>query len=584
MSVTDSKFTMPAANVTVSAEFAELTPYTVFYNRADNSNIPVKCKLDGVEYDMVKNASLGNIQCWALLIPAADGKANFSLSFSTDGGSTWSSAVNKTPQTEIPSNLAAGDSDVIKGDTKALILALSKGTESISSKIDFYLVTGNTESITVTNPTREYYTFKGWEYIDSQRNVKTIDAGSSTTTIPVSGQIEVTTILSALWERNQCTVTFEADSATWSTQTVSSGQQTPKPDDPTKAGYAFAGWVVAKAATEKVNGKETRLAVGSSFDFSNTLIINDLTLKATWKHVHSYAYFQIDDPKYQSSLAAYQDYKAYVHVRACANCNSCTLEAHSYDSSGKCVCGAVKPPEPAVLATYIDGQLTSTTKTYKGVEVTIDAPEIKDDKSFVKWQYKSIDGGTTYDLTTDPYASFILPANLAVNAVYEKWTTPQIFLSAYPQGGNLVFSMKYTVPDDWTIADAYIISGNNYDLRYMDVNVFGPCDVRFAYKKGNAIDALGKDTLRNKMFSGEAVNISGYSDVTITRPSVLGKNGNANVAYSADAINRDNGEFYYYAMGCLLCKDAGGETRVVLTDPISATKNSPLNGTNTLSN
>ena len=118
----------------------------------------------------------------------------------------------------------------------------------------------------------------------------------------------------------------------------------------------------------------------------------------------------------------------------------------------------------------------------------------------------------------------------------------------------------------------------------MDVNVFGPCDVRFAYKKGNAIDALGKDTLRNKMFSGEAVNISGYSDVTITRPSVLGKNGNANVAYSADAINRDNGEFYYYAMGCLLCKDANGETRVVLTDPISATKNNPLNGTNTLSN
>lgn len=576
--VTDNQFTMPASNVTVSAEFAALTPYTVFY-KTDDGVESVKCKIDGVEYAMTRNASLGGVACWAARLSGADGKSSFSLSFSTDNGSTWSVAASMTPTTDIPNNLNNDGSVVIKGDANALILALSKGTENISenaednAKLDFYLVTGNTTSISVPNPARAGYTFKGWEYnkyASGSATTVTINAGTGSTAIPVSGQITGSTIISAVWEKITPTVTF-TEVAGISPQALEYAHTATKPANPTKEGYVLVGWVLAEKSIQRVNDTDRLLGAGSLFDFENTKVISDVTLKPVWKHVHSYAYRQISD---FSALSAYSAYNSYYHVRICTGgCGSIDLEPHNLNSLGRCACGYVSPDGKYFVTPYTEGTKSNSVYMVKpNSEFQLFAPLTKGNQQFSKWQYRLSESGQWNDLSAYNSTGIIVPADLNVNATYKSLTQPDLYLYSFLNDGHLYFQFDYTLPTGWTAQDAYILSGNNFMLRYMQWNEVGAMDVRFAYETKNAITEFGKDTIRNKMVNGKAVNISGGSDVRLTRVSNVGNSGTVQDGYHADDVARDNGEMFFYAVGVVRCKDNNGAQRFLLTAPIWATQ------------
>ena len=99
-------------------------------------------------------------------------------------------------------------------------------------------VTGG-NSATVQDPTKEGYTFMGWD----QDTTEVLD--------------DMT--VNALFEQSSFTVTFMVDGEVYDTQTVNKGAAAVAPKDPSKKGYTFSGW---------------------DQDFSN--ITSDLTVNATF--------------------------------------------------------------------------------------------------------------------------------------------------------------------------------------------------------------------------------------------------------------------------------------------------------------
>ena len=86
------------------------------------------------------------------------------------------------------------------------------------------------------------------------------------TTIIIIGNIT----LKAIWSDKQVfTVTFDTDGGDDEIQSakIVEGEKVIKPNDPTKEGYIFKEW---------------QLADGTTFDFINTPITSDITLKAVW--------------------------------------------------------------------------------------------------------------------------------------------------------------------------------------------------------------------------------------------------------------------------------------------------------------
>ena len=99
------------------------------------------------------------------------------------------------------------------------------------------------------NPTREGYTFIGWD--------KAIPATMPAENITVTAQ----------WRINRYTVTFDTDGGSAvDAQTVAYGEKAKTPADPTKTGYTFAGWELG----------------GNAYDFA-AAVTGNMTLTAKWK-------------------------------------------------------------------------------------------------------------------------------------------------------------------------------------------------------------------------------------------------------------------------------------------------------------
>ena len=104
-----------------------------------------------------------------------------------------------------------------------------------------------------TDPTKTGYSFAGWQLGGADYNFET----------PVTAAIELT----AKWEINKYTVTFNSDGGTAvEAKSVNYNSTVTKPADPTKEGYTFTGW--------QLNGEE--------YDF-NTPVTAALTLTAKWE-------------------------------------------------------------------------------------------------------------------------------------------------------------------------------------------------------------------------------------------------------------------------------------------------------------
>ena len=113
------------------------------------------------------------------------------------------------------------------------------------------------------NPTREGYTFMGWQYEDSDWNFLNTVTSNMT--------------LTAQWKRNEVkkyTVTFDtADGTSIDPQTIKDGGKVSKPDDPTREGYEFKGWTLN----------------GVDYDFT-VPVKADLVLTAVWTPVKPKTY------------------------------------------------------------------------------------------------------------------------------------------------------------------------------------------------------------------------------------------------------------------------------------------------------
>ncbi len=88
-----------------------------------------------------------------------------------------------------------------------------------------------------SDPTREGYTFAGWD-------------PAVPATMPLGGAA-----LTAQWTVNQYTITFDsAGGSTVDPITQDYGTPVTAPADPTRAGYTFAGWSPSVPATMPLNG------------------------------------------------------------------------------------------------------------------------------------------------------------------------------------------------------------------------------------------------------------------------------------------------------------------------------------------
>ena len=117
------------------------------------------------------------------------------------------------------------------------------------SKIDPITQDYGTAIAAPANPTREGYTFMGWN-----------------PALPATMPAEDMT-LTAQWRINRYTVTFDTDGGSAvDAQTVAYGEKAKTPADPTKTGYTFAGWELG----------------GNAYDFA-AAVTGNMTLTAKWK-------------------------------------------------------------------------------------------------------------------------------------------------------------------------------------------------------------------------------------------------------------------------------------------------------------
>ncbi|MDO4807238.1 MAG: carbohydrate-binding domain-containing protein [Coriobacteriales bacterium] len=589
VAVDGGTFVMPASDVTVTASFGMRETYTIFYRAAGNpESVKFKMASDEDGGGMANSAMLGNINCWAVQITAAQGRDKFPIAFSTDGGSTWSELTDRDVASDIPADLAEGGAVVVRGEARAFILSflwgdiqrdsVNGGYKAADGESKNFLVTNTTTSVLVPDPTKADHDFLGWDDGKGEGLRQSVNG-----VVDVSG-IGETTIFAARWKPSDCKVTYDLNGGAGNvpSATVAHGSQLNAPAAPSKSGYTFVRWVVAERVTEEVGGREQLLSTGTEFDFSNTKVTNDLKLKAEWKHVHSYVCLQLDDPLFNGAFSKYYDYRDFTHVKMCTSADNYTIEAHSYNANGECACG-VRRPEPKVTLTRTVNGVTSTTRVAKDSVVCVCAPTTGDGGSFFKWEYR--DGTSWRTLGTTPCMAFVIPSDLQLRAVY-KAPAAELSVESFIHSGHLAFQFAYSVPKGLSVVDAGLLAGGNGQIRYIDAKQLrsgsGLGDIMFPYiprtempinyvpATDNVIEKYGVDAVRNKVFREEAINVSGSSNPLFKKCVVVG-----NVGAAALALNTSSAGAYYYGMGYVLCKDPAGSVVVFMTDPIWATKNDP---------
>lgn len=117
--------------------------------------------------------------------------------------------------------------------------------------------------------TREHYTFTGWNTARDGSGTSYDDKALVT--------LNENTTLYAQWRIDTFAVTFDADNGTEQVmQSVNAGGYAEKPEnDPVKENYRFLGWYL-------VIDPDTGETASTAFDFENTPITEDITLKAVW--------------------------------------------------------------------------------------------------------------------------------------------------------------------------------------------------------------------------------------------------------------------------------------------------------------
>lgn len=482
--------------------------------------------------------------------------------------------------------------------------------------------------------------FAGWRGFQYDTNGKASEKIYAANEENISVRDNAT--FTAVWKPATLNVKLNLGGGTGGSNVTSAtyGQTLTISQNPTREGYSFEGWTVGKTVTES----GVSFVKGSPFDL-NTPITADLELTAQWKHEHSYSCYQISD--FGDSLAKYQKYASAVHIAVCG-CEDVELVAHEFDSNGKCACGYQIPTSDNATLEISYGQLTGGSYTAKmlGVpetakknqEVSIYAPAMwGNNLEFSKWQY-STDGTNWYDLTADAYASFLIPCNMQVRALYvNPVTVPQVELFARPYDDqavvdgktytmdNMLFQMNYKLPDGYTLEDAGIRMGDNGGISYYFIqqvrysydneskgilagmatgltalNFFASGDIDLGlmydvgtgmFEKGYSVNYLETEanvlekekmdaaTLAQYMYESKPINVPKYDPIYWeAKAKTKGMSGSMATLPPLRFAQKNNQNHYIYGIGWMRYKKPDGTIETIYTDALPATvKNIPSN-------
>lgn len=595
--------TMEDGDAVITAEFNQLAVYTIFYN-AGGSPEAVSIKMtDGEQsYAMTGCAKLGDIDCWAIQVSGREGTQSFSYAIREDDGG-WNT-LSIPVVDDIPNFLNAGSAVAIKGEVNVFAVAFIWG-EDPDTDSWYYLVTPNTTSLTVPNPDdTENEIFVGWTYLipsDTEGEEAELCtaykfAGSTTMTVSLD-RLSQSTIISATWmpKGYNYTVSFDPDNGGGiQSSSVTYGNKVTPPTSPTKEGYEFAGWVLADNAVEMAGDTVVQLSPGTVFDF-NINIINNLSLKAKWKHVHAFVCLPLDHSSLGDMLSEYYGYKGELHVQICTEMDDYYIEAHSF-VNGKCVCGASILDSKVTLTKYI-GDEKIDSSVVKDSVVSVTAPEKQGTMLFSKWQYSTDttngQDGTWTDLSTMRSVGFTVHTNVSVRAVYENDRFKLTIQSSKYDDSSIAFRFNYSIPDGFTVVDGGLMIGDNVRMRFWDcvLNLWF-LGQQYEPSMRNAVKVFGGYTIAQKMYNYETINEPGFARPVQIPLKTFGKTGTVAMAwqpYTTEGYIKAIGAKHYkvegynqakypiYAMGYIICKDnSTGRYVGVLTNAIAATLEKPI--------
>ena len=264
---------MPAENIIVKALWT-INQYTIIFDTDGGSDVPAITQDYGTDVaapaDPTKTGY--TFAGWDKAIPATMPAENvtitakwnvnqYTITFDTDGGNSIAPITQdfgtdvvapadptKTGYTfagwdrEIPSTMPA-ESITVKAQWKINQYTITFDTDG-GTAIDPITQDYNTAVVAPADPTKEGYTFAGWD--------ATIPA-----TMPAKD-----TVIKAKWTVNKYTITFDVDGGSYVAPiTQNYGTEIVAPADPTKTGYTFAGW---------------------DTEIPSTMPAGDMTIKAKW--------------------------------------------------------------------------------------------------------------------------------------------------------------------------------------------------------------------------------------------------------------------------------------------------------------
>lgn len=646
--------------LTVTVAFAKAKTFTVLYHPTDSSNLEeVWCRIGRTSssqmyYDAVKmksDSEMGNTKVWSVKVTAAFNPEKVGFFTSEEAAKAENAAVSDAVVSQSANSwtgITGGEYIIIGGNATTVVAAFVDDAsamtvyDSETASLDYaksstgvryqiavcqtdtsgnVTTAGSVTAASAPATAPKGKTFDKWSALAGTAPNKTenkYDAGQPNISIAEN------TIFTAVWKPEELTVTLNLNGGTGvaASKTVTYDNKL-EISEPTRGGYVFDGWKVNKSVSE--NGK--LFAKGSTFDL-DTPITADLELTAQWKHVHSYTCYKISD---FSSLSAYASYADYIHIRMCA-CGDIKLEAHEYGADGKCACGYSTEPESttATLKTSF-GQMSGNTYMQKMAgqdrteekeqEVTVYAPSsLSDSLQFSKWIF-TIDNGTTWhDLSTSPMASFVIPCDMQLRALYiNPVTQPQVELSArsydYPYQNTTVdailFQMNYKLPDGYTFVDAGVRLGDNQGISYYElkektismtaetqaiatgfavvtsflgqsINTFDTSASEKFYDKreNNVLDEMSAATLAEYMYESKPVNVEKYEPIYWeTKATTKGLSGSINSLAPLRFAQKNNGDHYIYGIGWMRYKDKDGNIQTIYTPALPTTLNGVLANT-----
>ena len=432
----------------------------------------------------------------------------------------------------------------------------------------------------------------------------------------------------AVWQPIQVKATFALNGGTgFDAQAQTTyGQTLALSGEPTRKGFVFDKWTVAKAVSES----GVLFGRGSEFDM-NTKLTADIDLAAQWKHVHEYTCYTIS--RFGDALKNYQKYNGVLHIAVCC-CDDIEIVEHEFNPAGKCVCGYEKPGATKLQLDIAYGKLEGTSFTTfangfpefptKGQEVTVEAFHNWGDLEFQKWQY-STDGGTTwYDLAAFEIVGFLIPCSMQTRAIYvNPVQTPTIELATsqhddYAQQGgqtytmgNILYQMNYKLPDGYKLLDAGIRMGDNSGISYYEqkertysydaeakaiaigmltvVSILNgepttadmsATEKYWAERENSVLDEISPRTLAEHMMASKPINVEKYDPIYWEATAqTKGLSGSMATMPPLRFAQKNNQNHYIYGVGYIRYKDNSGNVKTLYTDAVAATVNNPNQST-----